>query len=86
MKKSGKITLPSKSVICDFKILMLEMVERLAEGTVLSKKRVIVTYFGTPVIVIAKLWELIQDRNKDESEEVRKPWKIKNIFCRLCTA
>ena len=70
-KESSRLLVPRQSVMCDFKVLMLSIVERLADGTFLSNRRDCVTYFGAPVIVIAKLWELIQENNEKESEEVR---------------
>ena len=71
VQKSRKSSLSSKKATYDFKMMMPVIVERLDEGTVISSKRHTIAYFGTPVIVITKCWDLTQENNKDKSEEVK---------------
>ena len=84
--KSKQMPVPSNSLMNQFGIL-IKMVMGHLNGTFQSQRRDVISFFGAPTIVIAKLWDLIVAKTKKkkktktdtETEDYRS--KMPNICC-----
>ena len=61
-RKSRRMTLPDENLIVKFNIVAKEIMCKLSR-TYETQKRGVITFFGAPIIVIAKLWELLLENN-----------------------
>ena len=62
IRKATRMPLPDESVMVQFNMIAKDVMSKLSRSFD-SHKRDVVSFFGAPTIVIAKLWELIFENN-----------------------
>jgi len=67
IRKTDRMTLPDQSTVVKFNIIAKDVMNRLS-GSFQSHRRDVVNYFGAPIIVIAKIWELILANNNADNQ------------------
>jgi hypothetical protein len=68
LRRSHRMSLPDAELILEFEGLACDIMKRPRAGSEKIRKRRIVASFGAPVLVIAKVWELLM--------ETGGPWPI----------
>ena len=69
VRKSKRMPLPADSLLVDFNIVAKDVMDKV-NGSFESHRRDIIEFFGAPVIVIAKLWELIWNNNCEATQRL----------------
>ena len=69
IRKSERMSLPPGNLLIQFNLACKDVMHKLS-GTFDTHRRDVVTYFGAPPIVIAKIWELILENNGWDKEIV----------------
>ena len=70
IRKSERMDLPDGSLVVQFNILAKELMSKIS-ASYLCHRRDVIAFFGAPIIVIAKLWELILENNDGDEKLVK---------------
>jgi hypothetical protein len=62
LRRSSRMPLPDAELIIEFSKLACEMMRKPYTGSDKIRNRRIVSFFGAPALVIAKLWELLMEK------------------------
>ena len=69
-RKTKRFSLPPASLVVHFETITNNILQKLPFDSV--NDREMISFFGTNVIVISKLWELIINNNNDDKEMLDK--------------
>ena len=72
IRKTKRMSLPVDSLVVQFNMIVKDVMCKMSHSFV-SHRRDVISFFGTPTIAIAKIWELILQNNDGNRKIVSNP-------------